>query len=200
MTPRAAYTQREMARDIDPGLFVPIRPEPLGIPERAPEPSVSPETAEREPSAAAPGSAPTFSAAEKRIRHRRNKANQDETPAGRLNPHAAVGHASRQLRSSGHYHAPLTVEEQVRMASTLSSQFFEMARIDDDPARHLRANDVKHWATAWAIVTDKLALLQGRPTQIVALHETARPSLRTLGLKLASATVDASETTGGISA
>ena len=86
------------------------------------------------------------------------------------------------------------------VASTLSSQFFEMARIDDDPARHLRANDVKHWATAWAIVTDKLALLQGRPTQIVALHETARPSLRTLGLKLASATERGRETTGGTAA
>ncbi|MEK7766849.1 MAG: hypothetical protein AAB368_11480 [bacterium] len=136
-----------------------------------------------------------LSGPERAIRHRRNKANQDETPAGRVNPHALVGHAARQLRGTGHYRAPLTLEEQVGMASTLAAQFFEQARLDDPdhPTDHptggravsARANDVKHWATAWAIVTDKLALLQGRPTQIVAVQEGAKPALLGLGLKLA---------------
>jgi hypothetical protein len=89
------------------------------------------------------------------------------------------------------------------MASTLAAQFFDLARVDggENPARPWRAVETKHWATAWAIVTDKLALLQGRPTQILAIQDSAaRPSLRTLGLKLASATVDASATTGGTAA
>lgn len=125
-----------------------------------------------------------------------------------MNPHAQVGIAARRVRATGHYRAPLTVQEQVAMASTLSAQFFHMARVSEahlqsvtggplagspagahaggGPGSYRRAAEVKHWATAWAIVTDKLALLQGRPTQILGLAEAerARPAVLALARKL----------------
>jgi hypothetical protein len=107
------------------------------------------------------------------------------------NPHVAVSAAVKTLKANGTLglRAPLTLDEQVRMASTLVSQFFGEAQGETSSGERMNANSRKQAAVAFGVVTDKLAMLQGRPTQILRVEEaeTQRPAVLELVRKLAGA-------------
>lgn len=62
----------------------------------------------------------------------------------------------------------------------------EIATIAHNDAKTLeKPADRKHAATSFAIVTDKLLLLRGRPTEIVGITDELRPAAHDLAGKLA---------------
>ena len=140
-----------------------------------------------------------LSAVEKRLHRVKNQANQVAE-----NPHAMIHARARTLRSAGQYRAPLTVAEQIGMASTLAAEFFAEARQGPCECEHpahpgacsackcaeyrgqpRRLSESKHAATAWAIAMDKLSLVQGRAAPTTAGAPDLRPGLRELVRRLA---------------
>lgn len=53
-----------------------------------------------------------------------------------------------------------------------------------DVQSEMRSGDRKHAATTFAIVTDKLLLLRGRPTEILAVTDELRPAAHDIAGKL----------------
>ena len=120
-------------------------------------------------------------------RRTRQKAH---APRADFNPHAAVSAAVQTLKANGTLglRAPLDLDTQVRMASTLVAQFFGEAQGETSSGERMNANSRKQAAVAFGVVTDKLAMLQGRPTQILRVEEaeTQRPAVLALVRKLAT--------------
>lgn len=108
-------------------------------------------------------------------------------------PAAVVTAAGRRLKRQSILPTKiLTVDEQLRMASALSQQFYELSKLSVSdgltPGDTKRAAVLKSSAIAWAVVQDKLTILQGRPTQIVQVQEADqhREAIRDVALRLAS--------------
>lgn len=75
--------------------------------------------------------------------------------------------------------APLSFAELEDMASRIAESAYR------DTQTLERPGDRKHAATSFAIVTDKLLLLRGRPTEILAITDELRPAAHDLAAKLA---------------
>lgn len=121
---------------------------------------------------------------------RRQQTQKRQSNRADFNPHAAVTAAVTRLKAAGTHglRAPLDLETQVRMASTLVQQFYIEAQGRPDSGERMTANARKQAAIAYGVVTDKLAMLQGRPTQILQVEEAEaqRPAVWELVRKLAA--------------
>ena len=74
----------------------------------------------------------------------------------------------------------LTFAQLETMASNIASSAYRDTQELAKPA------DRKHAATSFAICTDKLLLLRGRPTEILGITDEVRPASHDLASKLAS--------------
>lgn len=127
------------------------------------------------------------------------------------NPHAEVSLTARRYRRalSSLPVRTLSLSDQLAMAASLTTEFFALSlhhavcsrcgntypnllpecRTPECRGRVvlLAAASRKNLATAWAIVQDKLMLLQGRPTEILDVRsvERARPALLDIARKVA---------------
>jgi hypothetical protein len=124
------------------------------------------------------------SQAEQRLTRQKTESNRAD-----FNPHVAVRRAAKALVAAGpgELAAPLSLETQVSMASTLMGQFYREAQGKTSSGERMTASGRKQAAVAFGVVTDKLAMLQGRPRQLVtpAEAETKRPAVLELVRKLA---------------
>ena len=127
------------------------------------------------------------------------QARQSRAPdaEARLNPHVAVNLVG-QLAKTGRRHltglgAIASLDEQQRLATQILRRFGTLALQVEDPGaarpgQRLSASARKNFAVAWGIASDKLTILQGRPTQIIRHEETEaqRPAVWELVERLAS--------------
>jgi hypothetical protein len=125
------------------------------------------------------------STAEKQRRRVRKQANRAD-----FDPHAAVDAALAKLRASARpiRQGPLSLDAQIRMASTLSRQFYREAKGQTKDGTRLTPNGRKQAAVAWGVATDKLAMLQNRPPlpPHAEDQDARRPAVLELGQKLAA--------------
>jgi hypothetical protein len=98
-----------------------------------------------------------------------------------FNPHVAVS----QRPASWSTHRVFTLGEQTQIASAIVDVFSRLA-LEAGPK--VSASARKNYATAYGIATDKLAALQGRPTEILRIEESEsqRPAILALVRKLAN--------------
>ena len=128
-----------------------------------------------------------LSTPEKRRRVQRVASNRD---AAHFNAHVAV-HAEAQAAKNARgaltgLKPVMSLELQQRLASAIAKKFgSKLLKRDSD--QRLTPSASKQYAAAWGIATDKLTILQGRPTQILRVEEAEaqRPAVLELVRKLA---------------
>jgi hypothetical protein len=113
----------------------------------------------------------------------------------RLDPHTAVNLEAKQAKRNRSHLTGLTVaslQEQQQLATRILRRFGDLALTDpttklESTGKPMSASALKNFATAWGIASDKLTILQGRPTQILRVEESeeARPAVWELARKLA---------------
>ena len=129
----------------------------------------------------------------RRARSRRQQRQSRAPSLAARDPHTAVNleaQAAANTRTHLTGLAPvLTLEEQRALASRLVRKYSGLA-LDgkDERGKPLTANALKNYATAYGICSDKLVILQGKPTQVVqhAEAEDQRDAVLELARRLAA--------------
>jgi hypothetical protein len=116
--------------------------------------------------------------------------------AQRFDPHTAVNLDAQMARRNRSHLTGLrdvaTLTEQQQLATSILRRYGAMALTEPGqevrPGVTLSASALKNFAVAWGIASDKLTILQGRPTEILRVEESEsqRPAILALVRKLAN--------------